>query len=122
MKIWWDEVAWPWLQKNWWWLPVFPVVALVGAGMLLMKAISGNKTTIIDPTEKADQRAETEEAVRQAASEEEGKKLDEDLKDIRHEQAEQRTEFEQGFEKEVADLKSDPERLRDLMIEVGRGR
>lgn len=60
MKEWWTNKAWPWIKDHWQWI-LFPI----GILMLLAKFLPRQVVTI-DPTAKADERAEAEKAKREA--------------------------------------------------------
>lgn len=115
---WWNEQAWPWLKKNWWWLPVFPVVGLV----LLVRALGGQKTVIIDPVAKADERAKAEEEIRETITLEERNRLELELAMAHKDHDEKRTEFETAQASQTEELQNSPDKLRDLMIETGKPR
>ena len=101
---------------------MLPVMALVAAGMVLMRAITGKNMVVVDPVIKADERAKAEESLRDAAAVEEQNRLELELVQAQKDQDEKRTEFEAEEAKQVQELREDPNKLRDAMIEAGRPR
>lgn len=119
MKDWWIKEGWPWLKANWWVLLILPLAALVALGMLVMRVL-GTRTVVIDPTEEADERARVEEYTRSRQLEVERDRLAAELEDLRAEHASLREHFEQRLADEVQELRDDPERLRQAMLDAGK--
>lgn len=119
MKNWWIKEGWPWLKENWWVLLILPVVALAALGMFVMRAL-GTRTVVIDPTAEADERARVEEYTRVRQLEAERDRLAAELSDLRSEHASLREHFEQRLADEVQELRDDPEKLRQAMLDAGK--
>lgn len=98
---------WAWLKANWKWL-LFPVgIALFIIGRLS----SGSRTTTIDPTAAADERAKVEKDRRERELQEERDRLRERLAEVHREhqaKLQQLTDDQMG---RAAELEGDPEAL-----------
>lgn len=113
---WIKETAWPWLKANWQWV-LFPI----GLALFILRMTSrGPQVQIIDPTEKADERARIEEETRTRQVEAERQRLaaEETAIQARADTARKATEAAQAAE--VQQLREDPEALRDRMLRAGK--
>lgn len=119
MKTWWTETGWPWLKGNWWVLLLLPLMALVALGMIMMR-VMGGKTIVVDPTEKADERARIEAETRAQQLEAERNRLALELAGVVRERDQLREQFEQRLADEVQALRDDPEKLRQAMLDAGK--
>jgi F0F1-type ATP synthase membrane subunit b/b' len=120
VKTWWTETGWPWLKGNWWVLLLLPLMALVAIGMFMMRFMTGPKTVVVDPLAGADERAKLEAETRAAQLEAERDRLAKELADLRTEHAGLRAQFEQRLEDRVQELRDDPEKLRQAMLDAGK--
>lgn len=120
MKTWWTEKGWPWLKGNWWVLFLLPLMALVAIGMFMMRFMTGPKTVVVDPLVGADERARLEAETRVRQLETERDRLAEELRDLRAEHDSFREHFEQRLAESVQELRDDPEKLRQTMLDVGK--
>lgn len=120
VKTWWTSTGWPWLKGNWWVLLLLPLMAIVAVGMFMMRF--AKPPVIIDPTEKADERARLEAETRADQLEAEKARLALQLAVITAERDELRDKFEARLRDEVDALRDDPEKLREMMLSTGPGR
>lgn len=118
MKTWWTEKGWPWLKGNWWVLLLLPVMALVAIGMFMMR-FAMPKTLVVDPLAEADERARVENYTRTRQLETERDRLAGELAELRVEHAELRSQFEARLADRVQELRDDPEKLREAMLDAG---
>lgn len=119
MKTWWTSVAWPWLKSNWWVLLLLPLMLLVGVGLFVSKLLKPPSVATIDPTEMADERARVEHETRVRALEQENERLKQELHETEARFASMREAYEAQLQSEVEDLRNNPDRLRELMKQVG---
>lgn len=117
MKKWWLDVGWPWLKENWWVLLILPLIALTAiASSIWNKSV----ISLVDPLRGADERAREEHARRIQALEQEKADLQKRLEAIQKENAALQRHMEERLEARIADLRNDPEKLRQAMLEAGR--
>jgi predicted nuclease with TOPRIM domain len=76
--------------------------------------------TLVDPLKGADARAREENAVRIRALEAERTALQAELQKIQKENADLQKHMEERLEARITDLRNDPEKLRQAMLEAGR--
>lgn len=119
MKTWWLKVGWPWLKENWWVVLLLPAMALVALGMIIMRGLSPGPV-VVDPTKEADERAKVEAETRVRQLTVERARLAKELISLREEHKSLREHFEARLNQEVDSLRNDPEKLRQLMLQVGR--
>ena len=123
MKTWWLETAWPWLKENWWVLLILPVIVVVAVAMWssrLFGVFSKKSLQTIDPTAAADKRALEEAQKRRSELARENEQLARDLAKVRAKYDRLRRLHDKKLEDQVDELRQDPERLRALMLKVGR--
>lgn len=108
-------------KRHWAWVVVLVVpLGLFFLLSLLFRAFRP-EAQVVDPTEKADARAEAESDIRAEGAAEVKRELEQDLD---KERATREAEAAQAFkdaEKKFTELRKDPEKLADAMKRVGRG-
>jgi len=113
---WFKDTAWPWLKANWQWV-LFPI----GILMFVLRAMQPKpQVEIIDPTEKADERAKIEEETRQRQLEAERARLAAEEKAAADKATADRTAVEQQQAAEVDALRTAPDTLRARMLRAGK--
>lgn len=108
-------------RRHWGWLLLL-IVPL--ALFILLHAVFQAlrpRVTAIDPVEKADQRAEVEQKVRQDAAEAVREDLEEKLGDLKANRESAALESFQEAEKAFNELRQDPDKLVEAMKRVGKG-
>lgn len=108
-------------RQHWGWLLLL-IVPL--ALFILLHAVFQAlrpRATAIDPVEKADQRAEVEQKVRQDAAEAVREDLEEKLGDLKANRESAALESFQEAEKAFNELRQDPDKLVEAMKRVGKG-
>lgn len=117
-KAWWSDKAWPWLKANWIWV-VFPFGALV-----LLARLFGAlrpRADVIDPTAKADARAETEARTRSSSIESLRRDFASDTETLTKEHEQRQAHLDDELKKDVLDNISNPDALVEEMKRTGKG-
>lgn len=113
IKNWWLASGWPWLKSYWWVLLIIPLVALV----YLARALSRSRVPAEEVTsEVLKQKLETAAKLR-----DENAALQERLRKAEQELADKQRRIDEGLAVDVEDLRANPEKLRQLMLNVGPG-
>jgi len=121
MKYWWRTTGWPWARENWWVLVLAPVMLVVVIGMAVMRLTRRQITAVIDPVGQADARSREEIARRIVGLEAERDRLKSELEDLKVKNQLILQNYEAQLLAGVEELRKDPEKLKDLMLRVGRG-
>jgi len=119
MKTWWQQKGWPWLKENWWVLLLLPLLLLTGLTIVLYDLT--RTVQVVDPLREADARARKEAETRARELQAEKERLETELAGIWTKYQRLQAEFEQRVASEVEALRDDPEKLRRLMLQVGKG-
>ena len=121
MKYWWRTEGWPWTKENWWVLVLAPVMLVVVIGMVVMRLTRRQITAVIDPVGRADARSREEIARRIVGLETERGQLKTELEALKAKHQAVLQNYERQLLDGVEQLRRDPEKLKDLMLRVGRG-
>lgn len=114
----WKE-AWAWCKKNWWLLPFFIVIPFVFLGAWVMQFFRAHQ--VIDPTVKADSRAQQEAAKRQAEDAAIRAQVESGLDTIKQRLDAEKASEQAKAAKQVQDLANDPVTLVERMKRQGKG-
>lgn len=119
IREWWKSIGWPWLKSNWWVVLLLPVVAVVATAWVMSKYLRPS-VTILNPTQAADERAkiETETRFKQVAAEKQ--RLSLELIKIQKKYDDLLAEFDSRLEHRIDELRNNPEKLRQMMLNAGR--
>lgn len=118
VRTWWIDTGWPWVKAHWWVILLLPFMLLVALAMLLQK----NTFRVVAPLEEADRRASEENARRASELAEENARLVRQLTALQEEYDGLQKHMEDRLDARIQDLREDPEKLRQVMLEAGRRR
>lgn len=121
IREWWLAVGWPWFRTNWWQVLLLPVLAVVATAWFMSKFIKPADVIISDPTSAADERAKTEAELRFKQVAAEKQRLSLELLDLKKKYDDLLVDFDTRLEHRIAELRDDPEKLRQAMLAAGRG-
>ena len=104
--------VWAWLKKHWMWV-VFPIGLLVAAASLLGRLRP--RVVTIDPTAKADERAQAEREHRERELQEERDALRPRLEEVRREHQHKLQQLTESQMDRAAELEGDPDALNEWL-------
>jgi hypothetical protein len=112
IKNWWLFTGWPWFKSNWWVVLALPLMALVYVAFRMRRPPESSEVV----SDVLKQRLKTAELLR-----DENVALQQRLTDAETKLKVQEKKLEDGLVVDVEDLRGNPERLRELMLNVGPG-
>lgn len=111
VKTWWLEVGFPWIKEYWWVLLILPLILLAFIGCHIYRP------EVVDPVKRADRRAKKEKERRTKELNEENAHLNENLDQLKARKKKERALGERAMEDKTDQLRSDPEALKNYMLE-----
>jgi hypothetical protein len=115
--VWWTLKALPWLKRNWKWL-LFPIgiIAFIGGFLLRRRRPDVVAPELVGAAETALKANDKAEEEREEAREEK----DEKIAEIEKEHATTVAKLTRKQRDDVEELKDDPDKLNDYLLDVGK--